>query len=101
MGTYLIARDSLIAARGIKLIQIWIPTNREMNTQSIKKSEPEDEIPDIEAKKEIMKGLNAKKSMCLERHSSAARLKLDLFGAQHQASLISINPSVGMKRCKV
>ena len=65
------ARNSLIAARGIKLIQIWVHTNRVMNTQSIKKLEPEDETLDIEAKLEIMKGLNEKKNQCQKRHSSA------------------------------
>ena len=64
-------RNSLIAARGIKLIQIWVHTNRVMNTQSIKKLEPEDETLDIEAKLEIMKGLNEKKNQCQKRHSSA------------------------------
>ena len=42
-----------------------------MNTQSIKKLEPEDETLDIEAKLEIMKGLNEKKNQCQKRHSSA------------------------------
>lgn len=42
-----------------------------MQTQSIKKPELLDEIPDIKEKKEIMKGLIAKCKESQERHLSA------------------------------